>query len=156
MPILSDDMTLTASESVRTTPEASVRCADVDLCITLGGDGTVLHLASLFVADEPLPPVVSFAMGTLGFLTPFDVTDFAATLTRVRPAEGLGFASCSASGFDPDALRLHRLRRHPHPRAPESWRPTPYSQLACLTLLCSPQGRDCHTSCCVLCMWTDS
>ena len=57
---------------------------DVDLCITLGGDGTVLHLASLFVADEPLPPVVSFAMGTLGFLTPFDVTDFAATLDRVR------------------------------------------------------------------------
>ena len=56
----------------------------MDLCITLGGDGTVLHLASLFVADEPLPPVVSFAMGTLGFLTPFDVTDFADTLNRVR------------------------------------------------------------------------
>ena len=55
----------------------------MDLAITLGGDGTVLHLASLFVADEPLPPVVSFAMGTLGFLTPFDVTDFADTLTRV-------------------------------------------------------------------------
>lgn len=43
----------------------------------------MLHLASLFVADEPLPPVVSFAMGTLGFLTPFDVTDFADTLSRV-------------------------------------------------------------------------
>ena len=77
----------------------------MDLCITLGGDGTVLHLASLFVADEPLPPVVSFAMGTLGFLTPFDVTDFADTLTRVRPAEGLGFwSSCSGSGLIPDAL----------------------------------------------------
>ena len=63
-------------------------CAGVDLCITLGGDGTVLHLASLFVADEPLPPVVSFAMGTLGFLTPFDVTDFADTLSRVWDANG--------------------------------------------------------------------
>ena len=40
--------------------------ADADFCITLGGDGTVLHLTSLFVADEPLPPVVAFAMGTLG------------------------------------------------------------------------------------------
>lgn len=37
----------------------------VDFCVTLGGDGTVLHLASLFEADDPLPPVVSFAMGTL-------------------------------------------------------------------------------------------
>ena len=60
--------------------------AEADLCITLGGDGTVLHLASLFVADEPLPPVVSFAMGTLGFLTPFDVTDYADTLARVWAA----------------------------------------------------------------------
>lgn len=33
----------------------------------------MLHLASLFDADDPLPPVVSFAMGTLGFLTPFNV-----------------------------------------------------------------------------------
>ena len=40
--------------------------AEADFCITLGGDGTVLHLTSLFVADEPLPPVVAFAMGTLG------------------------------------------------------------------------------------------
>ncbi|GFH08622.1 uncharacterized protein HaLaN_03609, partial [Haematococcus lacustris] len=38
----------------------------VDFCITLGGDGTVLHLASLFEGqDAPLPPVISFAMGTL-------------------------------------------------------------------------------------------
>lgn len=35
------------------------------------GDGTVLHLASLFSEDKPLPPCISFAMGTLGFLTPF-------------------------------------------------------------------------------------
>jgi len=34
----------------------------------------VLHLASLFVEDLPLPPVISFAMGTLGFLTPFNAS----------------------------------------------------------------------------------
>lgn len=38
------------------------------------GDGTVLHLASLFMEDLPLPPVISFAMGTLGFLTPFNAS----------------------------------------------------------------------------------
>ena len=58
----------------------------VDLGITLGGDGTVLHLASLFTEDVPLPPVVSFAMGTLGFLTPFDVDDFVSILNRVLDA----------------------------------------------------------------------
>ena len=53
--------------------------------MTLGGDGTVLHLASLFTADAPLPPLVSFAMGTLGFLTPFDAHDFQARLVLRVP-----------------------------------------------------------------------
>lgn len=59
---------------------------EADFCVTLGGDGTVLHLTSLFVADEPLPPVVAFAMGTLGFLTPYDVGDFKGALDRVLDA----------------------------------------------------------------------
>lgn len=37
--------------------------------------------------DEPLPPVVSFAMGTLGFLTPFESTDAGDTLERVLAAD---------------------------------------------------------------------
>lgn len=37
--------------------------------------------------DEPLPPVLCFAMGTLGFLTPFDAADFEATLERVLDTE---------------------------------------------------------------------
>ncbi|XP_039158717.1 NAD(H) kinase 1 [Eucalyptus grandis] len=41
----------------------------VDLVITLGGDGTVLWAASLF--QGPVPPVVSFNLGSLGFMTPF-------------------------------------------------------------------------------------
>ncbi|GAB4813418.1 hypothetical protein N2152v2_000464 [Parachlorella kessleri] len=63
---------------------------DVDLCITLGGDGTVLHLASLFVEDLPLPPVISFAMGTLGFLTPFNASMARTVLSRLLwpPWEG--------------------------------------------------------------------
>ncbi|KAI3424137.1 hypothetical protein D9Q98_009497 [Chlorella vulgaris] len=55
----------------------------IDLCITLGGDGTVLHLASLFIEDEPLPPVISFAMGTLGFLTPFNASMSRTVLSRL-------------------------------------------------------------------------
>lgn len=42
----------------------------IDLVITLGGDGTILHASSLFKSGE-VPPVLSFSMGTLGFLLPF-------------------------------------------------------------------------------------
>ncbi|EIE19085.1 ATP-NAD kinase [Coccomyxa subellipsoidea C-169] len=62
---------------------------EVDFCVTLGGDGTVLHIASLFTEDEPLPPIASFAMGTLGFLTPFDAADFQECLQRVLTATEL-------------------------------------------------------------------
>eukprot|EP00878_Enallax_costatus_P016953 GHUV01017796.1.p1 GENE.GHUV01017796.1~~GHUV01017796.1.p1 ORF type:complete len:392 (+),score=79.94 GHUV01017796.1:503-1678(+) len=58
----------------------------VDFAITLGGDGTVLHLASLFEEDVPLPPVMCFAMGSLGFLTPFDAAAYRACLERVLAA----------------------------------------------------------------------
>ncbi|GJJ08458.1 hypothetical protein Clacol_002676 [Clathrus columnatus] len=49
--------------------------APVDLVITLGGDGTILRASSLFKTG-PVPPVLSFSMGTLGFLLPFDIHDF--------------------------------------------------------------------------------
>ncbi|KXZ51462.1 hypothetical protein GPECTOR_12g425 [Gonium pectorale] len=55
----------------------------IDFCITLGGDGTVLYMTSLFEEDEPLPPTLCFAMGSLGFLTPFDASAALATLERV-------------------------------------------------------------------------
>lgn len=42
----------------------------IDLVITLGGDGTILHASSLFKSGA-VPPVLSFSMGTLGFLLPF-------------------------------------------------------------------------------------
>ena len=42
----------------------------IDLVLTLGGDGTILHASSLFKTGA-VPPVLSFSMGTLGFLLPF-------------------------------------------------------------------------------------
>ncbi|KAF8497927.1 hypothetical protein F5888DRAFT_1696782, partial [Russula emetica] len=42
----------------------------IDLVITLGGDGTILLASSLFKV-RAVPPVLSFLMGTLGFLLPF-------------------------------------------------------------------------------------
>lgn len=42
----------------------------VDGVVTLGGDGTILHVSSLF-DHSAVPPVISFSMGTVGFLLPF-------------------------------------------------------------------------------------
>lgn len=42
----------------------------IDLIVTLGGDGTILHASSLFKSGA-VPPVLSFSLGTLGFLLPF-------------------------------------------------------------------------------------
>ncbi|KAK0454761.1 ATP-NAD kinase-like domain-containing protein [Armillaria borealis] len=54
----------------------------IDLVVTLGGDGTILHASSLFSAGA-VPPVLSFSMGTLGFLLPFHIDDFAKALESV-------------------------------------------------------------------------
>jgi ATP-NAD kinase N-terminal domain len=46
----------------------------------LGGDGTVLYTSWLF--QRVVPPVASFSLGSLGFLTPFDFTNFHHTLAE--------------------------------------------------------------------------
>ncbi|KAK1831563.1 ATP NAD kinase [Podospora conica] len=45
-----------------------------DFVITLGGDGTVLYASWLF--QRIVPPTLSFALGSLGFLTKFDFGEF--------------------------------------------------------------------------------
>lgn len=47
-----------------------------DLVCTLGGDGTLLRASSLFSHSESVPPVLSFAMGTIGFLGEFKFKEY--------------------------------------------------------------------------------
>jgi NAD+ kinase len=56
-----------------------------DIVIALGGDGTVLYASFLF--QRIVPPVFSFALGSLGFLTKFDFSSYKDSLSRVF-AEG--------------------------------------------------------------------
>jgi NAD+ kinase len=51
-----------------------------EIAIALGGDGTVLYASWLF--QRIVPPVMSFALGSLGFLTKFDFDKFPEILTR--------------------------------------------------------------------------
>jgi NAD kinase len=54
---------------------------DIDLVITLGGDGTLLYVSMLF--QKWVPPVVSFDLGSLGFLTPFSFVDHKKVMKKV-------------------------------------------------------------------------
>jgi NAD+ kinase len=79
-----------SEEGAAETLAKRLRFWDVDMCrarphtfdfvITLGGDGTVLYASWLF--QRIVPPVLSFALGSLGFLTKFDFGDYQKTLTN--------------------------------------------------------------------------
>ncbi|KAH8854296.1 NAD kinase [Schistosoma japonicum] len=70
----------TAESSSKINPRSSIRVFDhtvrskIDLIVCLGGDGTLLQIASMF--QGVTPPVIAFRLGTLGFLTPFPFKTF--------------------------------------------------------------------------------
>jgi NAD+ kinase len=58
-----------------------------DLVLTLGGDGTVLFTSWLF--QRIVPPILSFSLGSLGFLTPFQFEQHQAALTKIMDDTGM-------------------------------------------------------------------
>ena len=58
-----------------------------DLVLTLGGDGTVLFTSWMF--QRIVPPILSFALGSLGFLTNFPFEDYKSTLDRIMEGSGM-------------------------------------------------------------------
>ncbi|KAI1382141.1 ATP-NAD kinase [Hypoxylon crocopeplum] len=58
-----------------------------DLVLTLGGDGTVLFTSWLF--QRIVPPVLSFSLGSLGFLTSFEFEKYKQHLNRIMGEEGM-------------------------------------------------------------------
>jgi len=79
----------------------------IDLVVTLGGDGTILHAASLFSLGA-VPPVLSFSMGTLGFLLPFHIDDFAKGLEAVFHGKAtlLNRMRLSCTFYDKDSQKM--------------------------------------------------
>ena len=58
-----------------------------DLVLTLGGDGTVLFTSYLF--QRIVPPILSFSLGSLGFLTNFQYTDYKTSLNKIMGEAGM-------------------------------------------------------------------
>jgi NADH kinase len=66
----------------------------VDLVITLGGDGTILRAASLFSTTPQVPPMLSFSMGTLGFLGEWKFEEYKRAFREVyMSGAGSGYGS---------------------------------------------------------------
>jgi NAD+ kinase len=58
-----------------------------DLVLTLGGDGTVLFTSWLF--QRIVPPILSFSLGSLGFLTNFEFAQYKAALDKIMNDTGM-------------------------------------------------------------------
>ena len=53
------------------------------MSVTFGGDGTLLRAASLHSNEASVNPILSFSLGTLGFLTAHKFESYAATFDRL-------------------------------------------------------------------------
>eukprot|EP00906_Rhabdomonas_costata_P017522 RCo025298 len=88
---------------------------NIDFMICVGGDGTLLHMASLVENVRVIPPVMPFAMGSLGFLTPFEIHEYEHVLTRVLQARAKRPLYCSLRSRLKCEVwlgsRLHTVRR---------------------------------------------
>ena len=58
-----------------------------DLVLTLGGDGTVLFTSYLF--QRVVPPILSFSLGSLGFLTNFEFASYKKHLDNIMGEGGM-------------------------------------------------------------------
>lgn len=58
-----------------------------DLVLTLGGDGTVLFTSYLF--QRVVPPILSFSLGSLGFLTNFEFSSYKKHLNNIMGDRGM-------------------------------------------------------------------
>jgi hypothetical protein len=61
-------------------PDEVAQC--LDFVVVLGGDGTLLWTCHIF-GNRAIPPLLPFAMGSLGFLTPFKPDGLGRMLRRV-------------------------------------------------------------------------
>ncbi|KAI4241678.1 MAG: hypothetical protein LQ352_007404 [Teloschistes flavicans] len=81
----------------------------VDLTATFGGDGTILRASSLFSAAHSVPPILSFSMGTLGFLGEWKFAEFKRAFREVYMS-GAG-AGDRSQILGPDSTAVHNLTR---------------------------------------------
>jgi len=93
---------------IYTTSTSNSLPAKVDMVTTLGGDGTILHASSLFSTELHVPPILSFSMGTLGFLGEWKFGEYKRAFREV-------YMSGAGAGSP-----LFQDQKHPHVQIDES------------------------------------
>ena len=78
----------------------------IDFVITMGGDGTALHFNSLFNDSHTIPMLLSFSMGTLGFLTPFNFKDHQTIINQMLLAYRRGSAATPYTSIEDEAAAI--------------------------------------------------
>ena len=68
--------------------EARELADSVDFVVCLGGDGVILHASGLFNTG-PAPPIISFNLGSLGFLTSHKFENFEEDIRALMYGDGL-------------------------------------------------------------------
>jgi NADH kinase len=81
-----------------------------DLVCTLGGDGTLLRASSLFSHAESVPPVLSFAMGTIGFLGEWKFKEYKRAFREVYMSGAPDTYSTSTSSQSSDSASYASVR----------------------------------------------
>ncbi|EDO44951.1 predicted protein, partial [Nematostella vectensis] len=79
--VINDDSFVNVWRKLVTFKEGENLEDQIDFIICLGGDGTLLHVSTLF--QESCPPVLAFHLGSLGFLTSFRFDRFREHVTKV-------------------------------------------------------------------------
>lgn len=83
-------------------PSTNAYHQKTDVLVSMGGDGTILHAASLFSTCRTVPPILSFAMGTLGFLGEFRWNSYPAAFSSL----------CNSTTAAVDMQPIMALRRN--------------------------------------------
>lgn len=83
-----NDYNITSDEIHLYTGDIDDIISRTDLIVSLGGDGTILRGVSLF-SNTKVPPILSFSLGTLGFLLPFDFANFKNAFKQVFESRSL-------------------------------------------------------------------
>lgn len=74
-----------ADERIQKVDHDALQHCEIDFIVTLGGDGTFIHAAEAF--PRACPPILAFAFGSLGFLTPFPAITMLDSLRYVMEEE---------------------------------------------------------------------
>ena len=85
-----------------------------DLVATFGGDGTILRASALFSTATSVPPILSFSMGTLGFLGEWKFDDYKRAFREAYMSGAPGTGSPSLEPLEPLPHAINPSDNGPH------------------------------------------